>query len=258
MAVPNKSELDKKVLELDKHLKKLLDPETGKQKEKALITMVRGAIRSSWAISPAKLAYFEMGRVADTDPSTATKWKMQCECCSEWFKTSEVEIDHCNGNHTFTEPNDFPDYFDNILDVTFKDLQRICKYKCHRIKSHMEKQGHPDMYTACLDKIIIFLIKHIPTTGVTKLLKDLGIAPESSAPKRKKQLAEWLGNLELSYEEASHFFETCDYLMRLSVKQKKAKRFKMTGNDLKHKVKWLGFWDKVGVFPEVTLALLEK
>jgi hypothetical protein len=256
MALANKQELQKKRDDLDKHLGKLLNSKTGKQKEKALVTLVRSAIRSSWSVSPAKLAYYEMGREADTDPTTATKWKMQCECCQEWFKVDQIEIDHSNGNHSFTEVSDFTNYFDNILDIEFKDLQRICKFKCHRIKSHMEKQNLPSMEVACVDKIVIFLVKHLPTPNLTVLLTDLGVIPESSAPKRKKQLSLWLTEKELSYDTTSHFFESCDYLMRLEAKRKKAKRFNLNKTDLCHIVKWKSFWGKYNVVPKTVLQVL--
>lgn len=258
MVVPTTAEINKKQIDLDKHLKKLLDPETGQQKIPSLVTMVRSAIRSSWAISPAKLAYYEMGRVPDTDPSTATKWKMQCECCKEWFKCDEIEVDHIAGNHSFNIVSDFEGYFDNILNIQFKDLQRICKYKCHRIKSHMEKQGFSSMEEACLDKIVIFLIKHVSTEGITKLLTDLGIPPESSAPKRRIQLLAWLTELGLTYDELSYLFESCDYIMRLETKRKKAKRFNITPKDLVHITRWKSFWGSGNVSVKTNLKVLEE
>ena len=258
MAIANKQEIEKKQDELAKHIKKLLNPESGQQKIPALVTMVRGAIRSSFSISPVKLAYYEMGRVADTDPTTARKWKMQCECCQEWFNVDTIEIDHRSGNHTFKVPSDFESYFDNILDVKFEGLQRICKYKCHRIKSHQEKQELPTMHEACLDKIIIFLVKYVSTEGLTNLLSDLGITPQSSAPKRRVQLLQWLTSLDLEYEYLAHLFESCDYIMRLEKKRKAAKRFNITKKDLVYLTRWKGFWYNLGVSPETLLKVLEE
>ena len=225
MVQPNSSEIKKKAQDLEKHLKKLEDPESGQQKINALVTMVRSSIRDSWAISPAKLAYFEMGRVPDTDPRTARKWKMQCEVCSDWYNTDLIEIDHRHGNHTFTKPEDFVDYFDNILDIQFKDLQRICKYKCHRVKSHFEKQKLPDMGYAVRDKINIFLVKFTNTPEYTSWLESNGIVPESTAAKRKKQGLQFLLDQELDYDYLMYFFESCDHIMRLEQKKSKAKRF---------------------------------
>lgn len=246
MAKASKLDLGKKKKDLDKYLSKLADPKTGQQKIPALITMVLGAIRSSWAISPIKLAYFEMGRTPDED-STPRKWMWQCEYCNNWLSEGEVEIDHKVGNSSFKKPSDFESYFDNILDVQFGDLQRICKFKCHRVKSHKEKQGFLDMTSAACDKINIFLTKNTTTEVYTTWLSDNGITPESSAPKRRKQGMElWMG-LAASEEELLNFFESCDYLMRLETKKKKAKRFKLTAKDTVKLKYFISFWNSFGI-----------
>lgn len=246
MTKASKLDLDKKKKELDKHLSKLTDPITGQQKIPALITMVRGAIRSSWAISPVKLAYFEMGRMMDED-NTPRKWKWKCECCDNWLSAEEVEIDHKVGNSSFNKPSDFEGYFDNILDVQFKDLQRICKFKCHRVKSHQEKQGFSTMTEAACDKINIFLIKFTTTEAYTTWLQENSVTPESSAPKRRKQGMEFWMGLGVPEDDLLNFFESCDYLMRLEAKKKKAKRFKLTAKDTIKLEYFINFWGSFGI-----------
>ncbi len=255
MASPNRADLKKKADELAKLKKKLACPETGKQKMSSLITLVRGAIRASWAICPVKLSYHEMGRVADTS-TELRKWKMQCECCQEWFKCDEIEIDHSEGNHTFTKPEDFVDYFDNILDVTYDDLQRICKYKCHRIKSHKEKQGFGTMYEACVDKVIIFLVKFVDTDNITKLLSDLGITPDKKAKKRRQQLYDYFIWLELEYEYLAHLFQACDHIMRLQKKYKAAKKFRVSAIDRVMVKRYNDFWTTQGTTPVINIPVL--
>jgi hypothetical protein len=252
MARASTLDLEKKADTLARELKKLEDPDTGKAKEKALVNLVHGAIRASWAVSPTKLAYHGMGIVADTD-ATPRKWKVKCEMCGNWHNQDDVEIDHISGNHSFTSVEEFDSYFYNILDVEFKDLQRLCKYKCHRIKSHMEKQKLPNMEAACIDKIVIFLVKFMETAELTKFLVEVGIAPEKTAKKRRLQLHNWVINLGLSYEESSVFFETCDYLMRL---QKKSKKVKHNQRDMFQKVAWQEFWNRVGHTPKTKLTVI--
>lgn len=230
MAKPSKEDIRKKQKDLEKHLKKLVD-DTGQQKIPALMTMVRGAIRSSWAISPAKLAYFEMGRVPDDDPKTLRKWKMQCEYCQRWYNTDVIEIDHVEGNHSFITPADFESYFNNILDIQFKDLQRICKYRCHRVKSHWEAQDLKSMQYAACDKVNLFLTKFTEAKDYTQWLTDNHIIPETSAAKRRKQGMRLLLDLSLEEEYIMDFFEACDHMMRLEAKSKKAKRFSLKQKD---------------------------
>jgi hypothetical protein len=246
MAKATKSDLDKKKKELDKHLAKMANRIIGQQKIPSLITMVLGAIRSSWAISPVKLAYFEMGRTPDED-NTPRKWMWQCEYCDNWLSEGEVEIDHIIGNSSFTKPSDFESYFDSILDVQFKDLQRICKFKCHRVKSHLEKQGFSTMSEAACDKINIFLIKFTKTEAYTAWLSANGVTPESSAPKRRKQGMQFWTSLSAPEDELLNFFESCDYLMRLENKKKKAKRFKLTAKDTVKLQHFIDFWSKYNI-----------
>lgn len=257
MAQPNSAEIKKKAQDLQKELNKLEDPDSGQQKINSLVTMVRSSIRDSWAISPTKLAYYEMGRVPDDDPRTARKWKMQCECCEDWFNVDVIEIDHKHGNHTFTKPEDFESYFENILNIQFKDLQRICKYKCHRVKSHYEKQKLPDMLTAVKDKINIFLVKFMGTPEYTEWLTANGIAAESSAPKRKKQGMQFLLDKDLDFDYLMYFFEACDHIMRLEQKKSKAKRFTLRNVDYNFIKVFEDFWTETGLArPNFTFTVI--
>jgi len=257
MSTPSKADLTKKGQDLDKLLKKLSNQETGEQKIPSLVTLVRSAIRASWAVCPVKLAYYEMGRVPDTS-SELRKWKMQCECCGEWFKCDQIEIDHREGNHTFTKPEDFGDYFNNILDVQFKDLQRICKFKCHRIKSHLEKQNFPDMYSACVDKLVIFFVKYVTTEDFTLLLERLEIVPATNAKKRRQQFSEWLLSLDIEEVKLMHFFESCDHIMRLDAKYKKAKKFRLSAADRGMITRYKCFWRQQVSHPSLTLSIMSN
>jgi hypothetical protein len=258
MAVVIKAELDKKKADLDKLLSKLSDSETGQQKIPALMTMVRGAIRSSWAISPMKLAFFEKNREADTDPTTLRKWKMKCAYCGEYFGMGEVEVDHIYDNHSLKTPADFVAFFDNILDVQFKDVQILDKYKCHRVKTHKSKQGLGSMKEAAIDKIIIFLVKAFDTVELTRVLTTLGITPEGSAPKRRKQLGVWLTSLDREEKEYLDIFATCDYIMRLEKKRKTAKAFKLNKIDFMHLVRWKSFWSEFKITPKTIFKVLDE
>ena len=257
MAKPTSAEIAKKSKDLEGHLKKLENPDTGQQKISPLITMVRGAIRSSWAMSPIKLAYWEMGREPDNSPSLR-KWQMKCECCEKYYKVDEIEIDHRNGNHSFTKPEDFENYFDNILNVTFDDLQRICKYKCHRVKSHMEKKGLNTMQEAAIDKINIFVDKFTETVAYTRWLAVNGIHPANAKSGRKVQGVCLLTESSLSEEQMLDLFEACDYLMRLEAKAKKSKRFVVKQADYKVINTYYELWGLMNLHrPKLNFKYLE-
>jgi hypothetical protein len=134
---PSQSDIKKREANLQKFLKQI-DPETGRSSERKMLTAVRGAIRQSWMKSPTKLAYLYMKTVPDMDDSTRTKWKIQCECCGNWFKLNEIQIDHIQGNNSFTKIEDFESYFNSILMVGFDGLQALCAENCHPLKTLSE------------------------------------------------------------------------------------------------------------------------
>ena len=100
--IPSKTDIEKqknKLEDLKKHLS-----EDGRSSQAAMVSMVRGAIRQSWMKSPTKLAYLHSKVEPDMDDTNRRKWKVQCESCNEYFKISDIEIDHRHGNHSFTAP----------------------------------------------------------------------------------------------------------------------------------------------------------
>ena len=175
--IPTEADIKKKEKQLQDFLKKL-NPD-GTSKEKDMVSVVRSAIRKAWMRSNTKLAYLTMHTKPDMDDSTRTKWKIQCECCGEWFKLNEVEVDHISGNHTFTKVSDFENYFNNILMVGFDGLQILCKDGCHATKSYSEKNGI-SFEEAQKMKIIIDLEKK-------RMIHDF-IKSKGEAPARNKEL----------------------------------------------------------------------
>lgn len=188
MTIPTQADIKKREDKLKQFLKKL--DENGKPKEKDVVAVVRSAIRSAWMKSDVKLAYLYSKTVPDMDDSTRTKWLCQCEICGEFFKLSDVEIDHKNvGNkYPFTKTEHFQDYFDNILMVGFDDLQVLCKTGCHATKTYMEKNGCT-WDEAVAEKTAIALIKE---KRELQWLKDHAIVPSSSSTKRRLQIVERL------------------------------------------------------------------
>lgn len=182
--LPSEKDIEKRKAKLDGFLKNI-DKETGVSPEAAMINMVRGAIRQSWMKSPTKLAYLYSKTEPDMDDSNRRKWKVQCECCRNWFKESDVEVDHIEGNNSFTTVADFENYFQKILQVGFDGLQILCK-DCHAIKSHSEKRGIP-FEEAKIEKKAIAIIK---AKEDRLWLSNRGIVPASNAEKRRDQLVE--------------------------------------------------------------------
>ncbi|QXN60196.1 hypothetical protein KUA24_129 [Vibrio phage HNL01] len=121
-------EIEKHQKELEKLLKRLNEDGTPKKPltESAILGLCRGAIRNSWSFCDTKLAYLNMKTVPDTDTTSRRRWKVQCEICNEWFGKNDVAVDHVVGGHSLRSPDDLFEFYDNIINVSFDDLQVLC------------------------------------------------------------------------------------------------------------------------------------
>lgn len=180
MTIPSQTDIKKREAKLQQFLKRL--DKDGKPQEKHVLTTVRGAIRNAWMKSDVKLAYLYMNTIPDMDDSTRTKWLCKCEMCGGLFKLSDVEIDHRNGNHSFTKVEDFEKYFNNILMVGFDDLQILCKDD-HAIKTLSESLGI-SIEDARIEKSVIQLCK-MKASEIDKWLLERGVTCAKNANARR-------------------------------------------------------------------------
>lgn len=172
MTVPSQADINKKKAELAKHLKHL--GEDGKIKPKKLIDMIRSSLRKTWMSSPQKLAFLEQTRIPDMNPATRTKWLWKCEICGGLFKLEEINVDHVDGNHSFTELSDFESYAENILNVPITGLQILC-IEDHMTKTYLEKHNLSWEEAVLIKKAI-------------KLENEVGGKGKGVAAKQKKYL----------------------------------------------------------------------
>lgn len=187
MTVPSQLDIKKREAKLKEFLKKL--DVDGKPQEKHVVSVVRSAIRSAWMKSDVKLAYLYMNIVPDMDDSTRTKWLVPCEMCCKLFKLTDVEIDHRNGNHSFTKVEDFENYFNNILMVGFDDLAILCK-EDHAVKTLSERLGI-SLEDARVEKEVISLCKQ-KASDQDKWLADKGVVVAKNKDARRNAIREVL------------------------------------------------------------------
>ena len=181
MTIPSQADIKKREAKLQQFLKKL--DADGKPQEKHVLSVVRGAIRNAWMKSDVKLAYLYMNTIPDMDDKTRTKWLVKCEMCGELFKLTDVEIDHRNGNHTFTKVEDFENYFSNILMVGFDDLQILCRDD-HAAKTLSESLGI-SIEMARTEKKVIAICKQ-SVKLIDKFLTDNGVTGYSKNPTARR------------------------------------------------------------------------
>lgn len=189
MTTPSQEDIKKREAKLQQFLKQI-DPETGRSSERKMLTAVRGAIRQSWMKSPTKLAYLYMKTVPDMDDSTRTKWKIQCECCGDWFKLNQIQIDHVQGNNSFTKIEDFESYFNSILMVGFDGLQALCADTCHPLKT-LSESLNISLQDAKIEREVIALCK-LKAAQQDQWLKQHGITTAKNPASRRDAIRQVL------------------------------------------------------------------
>lgn len=138
MTQPSKEDISKRKDKLDKMLRGL--EEDGSMSEKKLCTQLRSAVRQVWKMHDVKVSYLMKMSYSDMDMTTRTKWLVDCEVCGKPFKTSEVQIDHIEGEHSLKTFEDLVPFAESILGVSHKDLQIAC-IPCHSAITYSDRYG---------------------------------------------------------------------------------------------------------------------
>lgn len=151
MTVPSKADIAKRQAKLNGMLKKL--NEDGSMPESKLCTQLRSAVRQVWKMHDVKVSYLLKMSYPDMDDSTRTKWLVDCECCGEAFKTTDVQVDHIKGEHSLKTLEDLLPFAESILGVSHDDLQVVC-VPCHTAITYSERYG-VSLEDAFKEKVVI-------------------------------------------------------------------------------------------------------
>ena len=187
--IPSQSDINKRKANRDKLAKKIT--ENGGLKEQELVRIVRKAIDSAWMTAAHKLVFLEDRVIPDLDPTTRTKWLIQCNICGNMFKLNEVNVDHRIGEFPCTSREEFQSYLLSRLDVVFDDLQILCvdipkkgHTGCHQVKTLAERLGITFEQALYTKKAIA-----IEKSKNTKIwLMDRGVVPAKNSKDRRTQI----------------------------------------------------------------------
>ena len=182
MTVPSQVDINKRKKALEGFKKKL--DANGKASEKALCSAIRSAIRGVWMKHDTKLAYLYERTIPDLDPSTRTKWLIQCESCGEMFKLGDVEINHKCGENQLLSFEDVLPFTKSILGVGYDDIEVLCK-DCHACITYSERYG-VTLEEAKLEKDVIKKINQTVAVQKKELLAAGYKASEISNEEKRR------------------------------------------------------------------------
>lgn len=153
--------------------------------EKEYLNWLRSGLRRVWSKHPVKLGLLQHKRIRRKSISGKIIWHYQCESCGEYFKTSEVEVNHKNTVGTMTKEN-FGECAKRMLMVTENDLEILCK-SCHGLVTYVERYGG-DLRTARIAKKVITFGKLNSKEQVAKLQMAGIPLPSPNTEKARKEV----------------------------------------------------------------------
>lgn len=101
-------------------------------------SFIRSALRRAWMRWPPKYEVMRLASRPYTGTDKRTKKEYQCKKCKEWFKTSQVEVDHVVPAGTLRDYDDLPKFVERLF-VGVDKLRVLCK-PCHKKITAKEKK----------------------------------------------------------------------------------------------------------------------
>lgn len=102
----------------------------------AIRSHLRRMFRFNW--QPQKQALLEARRKYE-GPNNRQQWEFKCATCGGHFMRKDVEIDHVVPCGSLKGLADVGPFLERLLPENMKAYQILCKAKCHREKTALER-----------------------------------------------------------------------------------------------------------------------
>jgi len=100
-------------------------------------SFVRSGLRAKWSRWPPK--FKKLNSAKRTVEGKRHKYEYKCAKCKEWYKGSEVSVDHIEPVGSLNNYEDLPKFVERLF-VGEDKLDVLCK-KCHDTKTKQERQN---------------------------------------------------------------------------------------------------------------------
>lgn len=111
--------------------------ETNKQwSESKFWQFIRSALRRAWMRFPKRYEALQKARREYKGENKRQKYEYQCNVCKEWFKATDVQVDHKIPAGSLKGYEDLPGFVERLF---CNELQIICKPD-HKIKTAKERR----------------------------------------------------------------------------------------------------------------------
>lgn len=103
-----------------------------------VLTFIRSALRKAWMKYPLRGEALKKARRDYKGPDKKRKAEYRCNICNNWFKSTDVQVDHISANGRLRDFKDLPEYVQFLLVRDVNELQVLCK-NCHKKKTKEER-----------------------------------------------------------------------------------------------------------------------
>ena len=106
--------------------------------EARYFSFIRSNLRRAWSKYPVKFIVLKEARRPYEGDDKRTKWEYQCNICSNWFKTKDVEVDHIEPAGSLKKFGDLAGFCERLF--CEKDNLRVLCKKCHKKITDAERK----------------------------------------------------------------------------------------------------------------------
>lgn len=97
---------------------------------------IRQMLRRAWSRDPKRFECLKDNRRKYVGENKKQRFEHQCNICKEWFKQSDVQIDHVTPCGSFLKYEQLGEWAGRLF---LGDLQKVCS-ECHKIKTKAETE----------------------------------------------------------------------------------------------------------------------
>lgn len=102
-------------------------------------SFIRSGLRRMWLRYPVRTQCLLAGRRDYVGDNKRQKYEYQCNMCYNWYKATEVQVDHIKPAGSLLEPTDIASFVTTLF-CEPDNTQRLCK-PCHKIKTGSDRDA---------------------------------------------------------------------------------------------------------------------
>jgi len=115
------------------------------QEEKDRCNKIRSMLRRAWSRDPVRYEALRKARRAYAGDNKRQRFEYQCAICGEWWKQSDVSVDHCTPCGSFLNMEQIGEWVKRLFCGELQVLDKECHLK--KTKQEREDRKNEDIHS---------------------------------------------------------------------------------------------------------------